>query len=67
MYPGDLEYNRRGVLGPGQRARLQALNASYGSLGSALAAVEQVRQDLEEGRVIATTGEVRSTLEWKRG
>jgi hypothetical protein len=64
--PGDLEYNRRGVLGPGQRARLEALIASYGVVRFALgpaadmarAFVAQVRQSLEDGRVMASTGEV---------
>ncbi len=66
MDPGDLEYNRRGVLGPGQRARLEALIASYGvvrfALGSAAdtgrAFAAQLRRALQDGRVLAATGKV---------
>lgn len=54
------------MLGPGQRARLEALIASYGTvrfaLGSAAdtarAFVAQMRRSLEDGRVMASTGEV---------
>jgi hypothetical protein len=64
---GDLEHNRRGLLGPGQRARLEALIASYGlQLRVAMSLVNdpsqeflrQLHQSLKDGRVVAATGEV---------
>jgi len=66
VYPADLEYNRRGVLGPGQRARLKALIASYGSFTFGFSPAEdmmraltaQLNQSLKDGRVMAATGEV---------
>ena len=66
MDPGDLEHNRRGTLGPGQRARIEALMASYGPVRFAFGAaadagralVKQLRQSLDDGRVVAATGEV---------
>lgn len=67
MDPGDLEYNRRGLLGPGQRARLEALIDSYGMVRFGLGPaanmgrgfIAQMRQALEDGRVMASIGEVR--------
>ncbi|MFS8065002.1 MAG: hypothetical protein ACMG6S_01395 [Byssovorax sp.] len=67
MAPGDLEYNRRGLLGPGQRAQLEALIASYGKLRFGLGPaadtgrefVAQMRQALQDGRVMASTGAVK--------
>ncbi len=66
MDPGDLEHNRRGLLGPGQRAGLEALIASYGRARFALGPgadmarglIAQMRQALEDGRVMASTGAV---------
>lgn len=70
MDPGDLEYNRRGLLGPGQRARLEALCASYGSVSisfalgpaadTARAFHAQLCRELQDGRVMASTGKVES-------
>jgi hypothetical protein len=64
--PTDLANNRRGVLGPGQREQLQALSDSYGAVGHALgsaadtdrAFLAQLRRSLDDGRVLAATGEV---------
>lgn len=70
MDAGDLEYNRRGLLGPGQRARLQAGSDQFNKwspfgpgVGPGADMVrefqEQVRQAIEDGRVTSFMAEVR--------
>jgi hypothetical protein len=65
--PGDLEHNRRGLLGPGQRAQIEAHLALYDfrlrlairlSNDSSHVFLTQLRQSLADGRVVAATGEV---------
>lgn len=65
MDPTDLEHNRRGLLGPGQRARLEALSASHRSIGTFGREVDayhayhaRLRTALQDGRVMASAGRV---------